>query len=466
MPSTLLSYLSVLLTCIIAANALSGLPEKIYGTNLGSWLLVEPWMLPAEWRSMGGEDCSDCSKCIRSEFAFAKAYPTTVDATFMKHWQSWFTQKDVDELKANGINTVRIPMGYWIVEPLVNRATEFYPKGGILELVRGLEQLKRAGIAVILDHHALPGVASANQMFAGRCTDDVQFYTPYNYHRALIWTAVMTALTHTHPAFATVGAIHAINEPTMDASKTPGYGDFQKDFVQTVRAVESSMGIRVPGNKYTRDTDSATNVTSAFSTASNTSAFSAEVLSVLKDSIPIFTQVADQLKASGMMYSPVNRKPLITNFMDISWQYNNPPNPADAALGPQNYDNHLYYNFGGVADPNETAYLTHNCNLKRIEGDLALGNTPLFFGEWSLATQFNATDEFLKKWADSQKLQYSKGAGWIFWNFKFEDSPEAGDYPRHWSYSEGVRRGYFTKDPSKLNDPTVCDKYINKTAAA
>lgn len=29
--------------------------------------------------------------------------------------------------------------------------------------------------------------------------------------------------------------------------------------------------------------------------------------------------------------------------MDINWQYDNPPNPEDAALGPQGYDNHLYY---------------------------------------------------------------------------------------------------------------------------
>lgn len=32
----------------------------------------------------------------------------------------------------------------------------------------GLEWLKEAGIAAILDHHALPGVAAENQMFAGR----------------------------------------------------------------------------------------------------------------------------------------------------------------------------------------------------------------------------------------------------------------------------------------------------------
>ena len=29
--------------------------------------------------------------------------------------------------------------------------------------------------------------------------------------------------------------------------------------------------------------------------------------------------------------------------MDILWQYNNPANPADVALGPQSYDHHLYY---------------------------------------------------------------------------------------------------------------------------
>jgi hypothetical protein len=33
--------------------------------------------------------------------------------------------------------------------------------------------------------------------------------------------------------------------------------------------------------------------------------------------------------------------------------------------------------------------------------------------EWSLATEFSATDEFLKKWADTQKLTYGKGAGWF-----------------------------------------------------
>lgn len=70
--------------------------------------------------------------------------------------------------------------------------------------------------------------------------------------------------------------------------------------------------------------------------------------------------------------------------------------------------------------------------------------------EWGLSTQFDATDDFLKKWADAQKLNYGKGAGWIvssylgpfnffpsdfffkFWNFKIEVSTLANDTARQW----------------------------------
>ena len=49
--------------------------------------------------------------------------------------------------------------------------------------------------------------------------------TPYNYRRALIWTAVMTALSHLDPDFESVVSIHAVNEVIMNADLTPGYGE-------------------------------------------------------------------------------------------------------------------------------------------------------------------------------------------------------------------------------------------------
>lgn len=108
--------------------------------------------------------------------------------------------------------------------------------------------LKDAGIYAILDHHALPGVSAGmrffplrllisrcqlsipsqltvNQMFAGNCTSDIQFYNSpndYNYQRVVTWSIIMAWLSHVHHAFETVFAVEAINEPMQDYSLTPG----------------------------------------------------------------------------------------------------------------------------------------------------------------------------------------------------------------------------------------------------
>jgi len=455
--------LSVLAAALLLVEA-AGFPPKIYGLNLGSWLVLEPWMLPEGWIAMGGQICDNCADCISSESAFAKAYPDKVDEKFNEHWNSWFNQADVDKFVAAGINAVRIPLGYWIVEPLVDRRTEAFPRGGFAQLRRGLKQLQDAGIVALLDHHALPGVQDPGQEFTGLCTSNLQFYTPYNYHRALVWAAVMTTFSHLLPEFSIVAGIEAVNEPTMDANKTPGYGTYQQNFVKVVRAVEFSLGIPNPAS-YHLSPPSSKGIAAAFNFTIAQGLFDPEVLSVLADSIPIVAQMAIEYNMFDF-FGPIscdNRTPLYTAFMDVGWQYNNPSNPASAASGPQVYDNHLYYSFGGVADSNPEAYMASICNLQRVQNDAAQGNSPLIFGEWSLATQFSATDDFLRQWADAQKLAYSQGAGWMFWSFKIENSPTASQYLRVWSYEEGLARGYLTQDPSAYFNSSVCDGYTNTT---
>ncbi|TDL25414.1 glycoside hydrolase family 5 protein [Rickenella mellea] len=441
----------------VSRSFAGGYPDgKIYGVNLGSWLVLEPWMLPNEWKRMGGQNCNGCSGCIGSEFDLVKANPQTADQVFLKHWQAsilpiytWFAQSDVDKLASLGINTVRIPLGYWIIEPLVDRSTEFYPRGGLAQLKRGLKQLKTANIAVLLDHHALPGVQTPNQAFAGHCTSDVQFYTDANYNRALQWTAIMAAISHLDPDFGSVFAIEAVNEPIADASNTPGYGDFQKNFVQVVRAVEQTLGI---GNQ-----SGANNFTVALSSAAQNSAYNSAVRSALSAAAPMLSQVAQSLGEptvfSGAAVS--NRSPLATTFMDYSWQRNNQPNPADAAKGPQLYDHHLYFSYGVASSKSIDGYLQTICKSNTQQTNAAKGNSPMFCGEFALSTDFTATDDDLKRWADAQKFIHSKAGGWMFWGFKTESS----DLGRQWSYVEGVERGYFTTDPSAYNDEHVCDAY-------
>ncbi|KAJ7614640.1 hypothetical protein DFH06DRAFT_1367861 [Mycena polygramma] len=279
----------------------------------------------------------------------------------------------------------------------------------------------------------------------------------------------------------------------MDASKTPGYGDFQKNFVQVVRATEFSLGVSVSGLG-AAPAPANGNFTTMLPNVDE-SIFNDEVRSVLKDTAPILLQL-------GVGGVSQQKQPLVTNFMDINWQFNNPANPKDAQNawpGPASFNKRrlapesLMQSVPITGEPPaivlHTAYprtlphssqevdwwksypvlpyypsgpgtATHILDLNRGKNDVALGNSPLWFGEWALKTQFGPTDQFMRQWADAQKLVYSKGAGWIYWNFKVEKSSLAGDLSRGWSYLDGLERGYFTNlDPSQYHDPNVCAPY-------
>ena len=65
--------------------------------------------------------------------------------------------------------------------------------------------------------------------------------TPDNFHRALVWTAVMTALSHVDPNFSTVVALQAINEPIMDSNDTPELGECMSTYALEFHACHLSL---------------------------------------------------------------------------------------------------------------------------------------------------------------------------------------------------------------------------------
>ncbi len=87
---------------------------KIRAVNLGSQFIIEPWMAGDEWSSMGCAGLNDEWQCVQS------LGQEQADAAFAKHWDSWTTQDDISKIKSYGLNTIRIPVGFWIKEDLVN----------------------------------------------------------------------------------------------------------------------------------------------------------------------------------------------------------------------------------------------------------------------------------------------------------------------------------------------------------
>jgi glucan endo-1,6-beta-glucosidase len=120
-----------------------------------------------------------------------------------------------------GLNTVRIPVGYWFLESIVD-SSEHFPQGGEHYLDQVVGWAKDAGLYVIIVLHGAPG-AQATDAFTGQYNPNPGFYSDYNYNRAYEFLQWMTKKVHTTAAYSTVGMLELVNEPerTFDTSKYP-----------------------------------------------------------------------------------------------------------------------------------------------------------------------------------------------------------------------------------------------------
>lgn len=134
---------------------------KIRGVNLGSLFIIEPWMSGNAWNDIG---CGD----QKSEFdCMSKLGQDAGNAAFQKHWDSWITEQDLDKMKEYGLNTIRVPVGYWLVEEIVDKS-EHFPQGGLEKMDRLAEWAATRDIYVILDLHGAPGAQDPSQPFTGQ----------------------------------------------------------------------------------------------------------------------------------------------------------------------------------------------------------------------------------------------------------------------------------------------------------
>ena len=90
------------------------LPGKlpIRGVNLGAMFIIEPWMAGTEWSNLGCGSAGSEFDCVLD------LGQSTADARWPSHWSSFITESDLDSMVDYTLNTIRIPVGYWIWESL------------------------------------------------------------------------------------------------------------------------------------------------------------------------------------------------------------------------------------------------------------------------------------------------------------------------------------------------------------
>ena len=126
---------------------------KLRGVNLGSWLLLEKWMVPSLFEGLEATD--ETTWC-------AELGPAATER-LRRHWNSFVTREDFAWIATHGLNAVRIPIGHWIFGP----DYPYHPKygahrhpfvtGGIEVLDRALDWARELGLAMIIYLHAALG---------------------------------------------------------------------------------------------------------------------------------------------------------------------------------------------------------------------------------------------------------------------------------------------------------------------
>lgn len=186
---------------------------KIRGVNLGSQFIFEPWISESAWSEMGcgGQKSEfDCVMALGQDAA---------NSAFQKHWASWITQDDISEMVSYGLNTIRVPVGYWLREDLVDANSEHFPQGGLDYVKKLCGWASDAGMYIIMDLHGAPAAQTPTNAFTGQNAPEAGFYNDYQYERALKFLEWMTGLIHSVNEFRNVGMLEVVNEPVQENDK-------------------------------------------------------------------------------------------------------------------------------------------------------------------------------------------------------------------------------------------------------
>ena len=358
---------------------------KLRGVNLGGWLLLEKWITPSLFEGLKATD--ETTYC--AELGEAEA-----TRRLHQHWNTFITRDDFAWLKKAGINAVRLPVGHWLFgkdypyHRSYGEARYPFVEGGLHIVDQVFTWAEEFDLKVVLDLHAAPGCQNGfdNGGILGVC----EWHTKEEYieHTLNVLERLAERYAH-HPA---LHAIQALNEPRWDIPT-----DILKRFTE---AAYHRVRLHCPPEKVTF---------------------------VFHDGFRNFREYA------GFLQEP--------EFQNVA------------------IDIHRYQCFDRAdIDMDIFGHIRKSAVDLRNEADEIIRESgyQIYCGEWSLGMNLKVVslwaegpfnhalegmDEFqmsaaYRGYAAAQLLTFEKYAGWFFWTYRTETTPE-------WNYRACVEHGFI-----------------------
>lgn len=184
------------------------LGKKLRGVNLGSWLVIEKWMVPSLFYGLKAED----------ETSFCVELGPCAAPILTRHWRTFITRDDFAWIAARGLNAVRIPLGFWLFgpdypyHPAYGDIRHPFVQGGLAILDQAFDWAEEFGLHIVLDLHAAPGCQ--NGFDNGGIKDVCEWHTQADYIGHSL--DVLERLAARYQASPALYGIETLNEPRWD----------------------------------------------------------------------------------------------------------------------------------------------------------------------------------------------------------------------------------------------------------
>lgn len=166
---------------------------KARGVNLGGWLVLEKWITPSVFKGYKAQD--EHSLCLEAG--------ANKKDLLKRHRDSFIVLEDFEWIARQGLETVRLPVGYWVFggeEPFV-KADEYLDKA--------MEWAEQTGLQVIIDLHGAPG-SQNGWMHSGKSGEIGWHIKPENIYRTV---EVIEEISKRYGKHKCLYGIELLNEP-------------------------------------------------------------------------------------------------------------------------------------------------------------------------------------------------------------------------------------------------------------
>jgi aryl-phospho-beta-D-glucosidase BglC (GH1 family) len=400
----------------------------IRGVNLGGWLVLEPFLSHSLFSKYPSSDN------VIDEWTLLKKLGKKDGFDVMKdHYDTFLTEDHIKKLKEVGINHVRIPVGYWMIdinndEPFVYGSWEY--------LLRGIQWCRKYGIRVLIDFHAAPG--SQNGWNHSGRSGDKNFLNSKNNNNDELVTRFVGVVRKTQKYFSTpqwknvVTMIGVLNEPFPDPKIVKEF-DMLADFYKKVQT-ELRNDVPLDDGPWLTYSDGFQEIDRWGLTLNKTS-FPKSALDI-HDYVAFSSDVykLDQSKIANIPCEGWKTKYQRSKdhfAMTVTGEFSAAVNDCGVYLNGMKLGSRLNGDFDHPSlNGDNNAKPCTNCACYKYTN----------YGNYT--TEFKG---FLKKFVERQMETFEAGGGgWFFWNFRTQDHLSPA-----WDFLLGVEQGWIPNNVNK-----------------